>query len=87
MSLKNKTNELYERFYEEKKKIECKNYSHFELDELSSEVLCDLINEHRNQIHLVASEFNDQLKSHTENIDAGYQEIIKLTLEYMKSIK
>lgn len=78
---------MYERFYEKKKTIESKNDLHLEINEFSSAELCDLINEYKNQIHLVASEFNDKLKSHTENINAGYQEIIKLTLEYMKSIK
>lgn len=87
MTLTNETNKLYEKFYEEKKEYESKNIIHSEIDDMPSEELRNLIDRHRNQVHLVATEFNDKLKLHSENIEAGFREIIKLTVEYMKSIK
>lgn len=87
--MKVKTNELHAAFAEKEKMIfrNDSSPSQSEIDQLSPAELLGLINERKDQVHWLADEFNDRLKSHGENVDAGYREIMNLNLDFMMSIK
>lgn len=80
---------MYERFHEEEKTmlLEIDSLKPSEITKMSSAELIKVIDGHKERIHSVAIDFNHSLKSHGQNIEAGYVEIIRLTLEYIKSIK
>jgi len=57
------------------------------VNELPTLEVTGLMNQLKEQIDLVTNELNDKYKSHCEEVESEYREIVDSILDFMKSIK